>query len=260
MYQSNNRNVRGASNYAEALSIWSNIKPWRGSYDRNVRPVGARTHKRKVIYKGVDGSIIYKFHNTDMLRFYPDGRLDVHVGYVSMTTQQFLNSALRGPIHIQLHNNGSVVWHGSPWYSNAAGYKVEGATAHFDVDRNLLNPKPIMSKTMDRVVSKQVRDKYRWSEFKPWRDAYAALVGLKTHGEMSWQEKRAYNQWSSSDVREALLGTHEEWKDLVANNSVERILEMIYDGHPEIVKSTERGPFTSYADHKAWNDRENKYR
>jgi hypothetical protein len=82
--------VEGFETYAQARRHFDSVKPWRGKDDK---PIGKRRHNTKRMRMLGDGTIVYRHHGTDVLRWHPNDTLTVN-GYGSMTTTCLINRLL----------------------------------------------------------------------------------------------------------------------------------------------------------------------
>lgn len=81
-------------NYETAKRLYENIKPIRGSSD-DVRPLGKRRDKHKLITKGTDERGEYyaaKLYRSKLVKYYPNGTVFItHDGWSSMSTAKFID-------------------------------------------------------------------------------------------------------------------------------------------------------------------------
>jgi len=104
-------NVPQLSSYAQAKAHYNSVKPIRG--DESVRPIGSRRFKwyRITTKEYMEEPNMYSatLGNTNMVEYYPDGRISITTGgYKSVTNNSFLNFVLMGL--------GNVVSVRGKWY------------------------------------------------------------------------------------------------------------------------------------------------
>jgi hypothetical protein len=82
--------------YEEAAKHEAQVVPIRGR-SPECKPIGDRKDTHFTIRREVDGSIIAKCYRSDLIRWYPDGRIFItNGGYTSTTTHDFIGRLL-GP-------------------------------------------------------------------------------------------------------------------------------------------------------------------
>lgn len=103
--------IRRLASYAEALNLWENRPPLRKTGDPNIRQLGKPTQKYLWVWKDEDGSIVLHQHATDIVRYRPDGRIEL-APYPSMSTTEIVNLVLPLGIAVDYHlpctNNGVI--------------------------------------------------------------------------------------------------------------------------------------------------------
>lgn len=88
-----NKGITAIEDHAEALKRWESIKPIRGRA-KDERPIGKRSKNYMQIRKNDDGSVACVLYETDVVTFYPDNKVRVHVPSVWRTnsTAQFIEA------------------------------------------------------------------------------------------------------------------------------------------------------------------------
>lgn len=114
--------------YADAREHYDSIKTWRNARDRNVKPLGTRSHKHKNMRSLMDGSIVFCLYQTDCVTWHPDNSITIQ-GYDTMSTTAFVNSLIPSGIsHAKgcKHDYQPVLWLSPPderYWLNAGSYE-----------------------------------------------------------------------------------------------------------------------------------------
>lgn len=85
--------IRQLASYDAALKLWESRPPLRKKGDPNCRQLGKPTQKYLWLWKDEDGSIVCHQHRTDVLRYRPDGRIELSP-YPSMSTTEIVSLLL----------------------------------------------------------------------------------------------------------------------------------------------------------------------
>lgn len=97
-YGSNYRNsgIHRIYNYADALEMYNNVEPIRGSgVNAGMKPLGHRNRTQFQILKGTEGEIKCRLYDTDVVTFYPDGIIKItDAEYTTQTTANFIEDVL----------------------------------------------------------------------------------------------------------------------------------------------------------------------
>lgn len=244
------RNVPSFSSYAEALQRYSVTKPWRGGA-HFVRPLEKRSKKTMQIIKYDNEDIVRcRYHHTDLVKFFADGRVEVKAHY-SQSSNRFINAIMRRTGYQFVTTQGPMtVWRHSretgQWYSR--GWKVDGEVAVFDAGMTLMNTKPIRVPQLDRVKSREVRERYNYSKFTTWRVAYEAMnpyIQVSRYRPSSWRP----DVLPALEVIDMLKAGPASWKLLCNECSNEHIKNQIYHEHPEVVGFKVLDHFASYTEY-----------
>ena len=109
--------------YADAYKYWEKIKPWRG-HDTNERPLAGRNKKHMTIRIGRSDEVICQLHRTDVVTYWPDGRLELGC-YSSVSTDMFARALTPSDITTMFNQEYPCVvvgsmgyWNGSSWVRN----------------------------------------------------------------------------------------------------------------------------------------------
>ena len=79
----------GIGSYADAVEFWSTVTPWRGrNAENDERPLAKHRRNYMAVRKGLRDEFIFRFHNDDVVTWFPDKtvRLDVSWGSTSTTS------------------------------------------------------------------------------------------------------------------------------------------------------------------------------
>jgi hypothetical protein len=165
---SNTNGLPRIQSYEEAVRVYHNIKPIRGT---TCRPLGKRNAKHYAIEKRGDiyecmlyGHPVITFSRDD----YGRGMATVNMcGYDTVTTRGFISRILgtdcyshKGKTYIEIGKRATQ----DP---ETGKYKVTGAyylPAHYPLQFKVgecINPIPAMKKVLDREVTKQLRDEFK---------------------------------------------------------------------------------------------------
>jgi len=160
-----------------------------------------------------------RFHNTDIFKVYPDGKLTVDCnGWVnSMTTKTQLGVAARMFLPYRLSIYNKVVMGISQTTCNGYAY-YDGIT--FDALGNLLTkPKTFQAKRINKAESKEFMDGIKTSGFK---DMFPLLYATAPLEEVEWSEGHM-NSPDLTDTNHA-----ENWVNVVQKAKRDRRWSGIY--------------------------------
>lgn len=260
MFAYNGGDLPNLQNYGDAFRCWSNADQWRDSrrewdgrkLDGNKRHVTIR--------KGNNDQIMCRYHATDVVVYYKDGRIDVNCSYGSRSTDEFIWRLLLGSqVYCRSNERQPVAW-----IRQDGGYLVDGDIAKFaldeDGDYKLTNPAPIFTYALKPAVAKQVRNSYGFDDFKAWRKMTIAVNGEPDHGYESRQNPQYRpNTASPGQVKEWMLAKGEGWDHLAELCTVDFVQAKLLRNHPECVAVAERGPFRDERDYQNWKSLDRKY-
>jgi hypothetical protein len=180
-------NLPRIQSYEEAVRVYHNIKPIRGT---EIRPLGNRRAKHYAI-EVVGEDVVCKLYGHPVITFgrdeYGRGMATVNMcGYDTVTTRGFISRILgtdcysrKGKTYIEIGKRATQ--------DPATGkYKVTGAyylPAHYPLQFKVgecINPVPVKKQVLDREITKQLRDKFKDS----MADAEVMLrMGTPRHSE-----------------------------------------------------------------------------
>lgn len=106
MYSANSWKLATIKTHAQAADYYEKTKPWRGK-DPNIRPVGTRRQVTSTIRKDGDDYVV-RFHDTDIIRFKPNGSL-YFVAYASMSTNAIARRFAPNGILLDYNDHGYFV-------------------------------------------------------------------------------------------------------------------------------------------------------
>jgi hypothetical protein len=101
-----NSGIRRLTNYAQAKEWYEAVEPIRGT-GRNggLKPLGHRNRTHFQILKGTDDEIKCRLYQTDVVTFFPDGRIFIKdARYITQTTANFISDVLGIPAFVQDHD------------------------------------------------------------------------------------------------------------------------------------------------------------
>jgi hypothetical protein len=260
MFAYDGRELPTLRNYGDAYRCWDNATQWRGeTHEWDKRKLDG--NKRHVtIRKGNNHQIICRLHNTDVVVYHSDGRIDVDCSWGSRSTDAFIWSLLSGSgVSCNSNDRRPVAW-----ITGGGGYHFTGNVASFKRDANddwqLLNPAPMFTFASKPKVTKQLRMQYGYDDFLAWRKMFIFNKGEPDYGWKS-RDNPAYrpNDMHGAAILRALSEKGEEWGKLATKCSADFVLQFIYRQHPECVAVAERGPFLDVRDHMNWKTLDRKY-
>lgn len=225
--------------YADALKLYEKLKPWRGG-DKNVRPLDTdrRVHYREV-RMGSEQELIFKFHNTDCLIYYPDGRVWLnHGGWQSKTTGEFFARFKPVDIGVALRPNSRYHAMIVTDYGYATGY-WHGPNRSFQFDRSVTIKRnddggwkplpgetvPFRRHTVDTKALNKVMAEEGFDEFVTWFKAVRATGGIKEPEGYGWGRKKS--NWPRNLRPRQIVERIQESKD--------RWLEVYEDQGPRLL-------------------------
>ena len=91
-----NSGIRRLTNYAQAKEWYESTQPIRGSgRNAGLKPLGHRNRTHFQILKGTDDEIKCRLYDTDVVTFFPDGRIFIKdATYITQTTANFISDVL----------------------------------------------------------------------------------------------------------------------------------------------------------------------
>ena len=101
-----NSGIRRLTNYAQAKEWYEAVEPIRGKgSNAGVKPLGHRNRPHFQILKGADDEIKCKLYQTDVVTFFPDGRIFIKdARYITQTTANFIQDVLGIRAAVQDHD------------------------------------------------------------------------------------------------------------------------------------------------------------
>ena len=199
--------------YAQALAVWSKIKPWRGAYDENERPLDSRKKHHVTIRKvwfGAREAIACQLYATDCVIFYEDGQIDLDGSYNTVSTRSFINT---------ICNTHGMIAGSDTVYLSYAEHRVYRptngcVTLQKDIDGQYrVDPdgvKPFVSKRIVRKVAKRIVDQTEYAAFRTFGLAYAGTMPPPKYRYRS----RLYLPYGT-DIEATLAGGTSAWRDLI---------------------------------------------
>lgn len=192
-------------NYREALALFELTTPWRNGGEDHPLP------NKRVRHMGVrklpDGSIAFRFHNTDVVTWHPDETYTL-VPYQSQSTCDFAESFLPFWGH-QLCKTGTVLEIDNTYYPVEYDHKVHVNPA-LKAPTHQLKSVFVRQRT-DRKAAKAARDKTRYAEFAEWHKLMMAMRNNMPIMRAEW----TYNI-TLHDILDA-LADESRWHDLMTS-------------------------------------------
>jgi hypothetical protein len=238
------------ANYEAAKQHFDDCKPWRNG-DENVRPLEKRSKRHCAMIRGSNEQYVCRLYNTDLVTYWPNGRIEVNLNYQSVSSEAFINALLR-PTGLGFIVNCSppTVWQKNEQSYYARGYLVEGDVAvlqRSDDQLFLLNRRPIKIPTLDKKKAAALRNKSGYTDFTAWRKAYEAMRG---DAPRSNRYRFLANGWTTNRVPYTeilhMLLVSEKWPTLADCHDNEYILNSLYMAHPEVIQFVTKEAFENY--------------
>jgi len=216
-----NLNMGGAPSvhcYADALKVWeestpwitrSNTPEWRTRGD-NERPISnsLRAHKQKSIVKrGVIGAIAFRYHNTDVITYFPDDTIEIDP-YNSMTTDTFVSYFLPEGISAHFSQGAICVFPKGESYGWQSGrYYRTYDTMHLrriegDFSWEVTDPRMWEKRRPDREKMRVACKEWGYDLFRDSGPAFFALQGCTD---------RAFHMPSYNEALTAMRGGPAMW-------------------------------------------------
>ena len=184
--------------YADALKYWTKTKPWRGETEEtDERPLKHRRYRNTGVRKRPDGAILFRLHSTDVVTFWPDNSVTVHV-YNSVTTAEFINKIGPSWMTASFSSRGTsgLLEIRSRIYPADSGDRVT-----IQADRTVTGVDSWRRYVVNRKRSNAVRKDYRLREMRMFVEAALALKPGVRDGEPSHP---VFDHWHrvDADVRD----------------------------------------------------------
>jgi len=204
---------------------YSRLIPWRGK-DKNVRPLDKhnRKHHREV-RMGSEQELIFKYHNTDCVIYYPDGRVRInHGGWQTKTTAEFLCRFAPSDIGVALRANSEHLaiivtnWVASSgyWHGENTAYQFDGNVTIKRDENGVWVPLPgetvpfkkyrVNTKVLNEVMCEEGYD-----DFVTWFKAVRSTGGIKEPERRGWGRKAS--GWPNRMYIREVLSKIEAGKD-----------------------------------------------
>jgi hypothetical protein len=163
-------NLPRIDSYEEAVRVYHNIKPIRGT---EIRPLGNRRAKHYSI-EVVGEDVVCKLYGHPVITFgrdeYGRGMATVNMcGYDTQTTRGFISRIFRtdcysrkGKTYIEIGKRGTKDPETGKYKVTGAYYLPADYPLQFKVGE-CINPVPVKKQVLDREITKQLRDKYKES-------------------------------------------------------------------------------------------------
>jgi hypothetical protein len=104
--------------YAEAAKHEAQVVPIRGR-SPECKPIGDRKDTHFTIHRLPDESIVAKCYRSDLIRWYPDGRIFItNGGYASQTTHDFISRVISRNVALCFGHDGET------WIKSGSDYTV----------------------------------------------------------------------------------------------------------------------------------------
>lgn len=184
MFAISTRDLPTLGSYESARIQWDRGHKWRKG-DPNVRAIndGGRPNRNKTIVKYDDGRIAARLHRTDLVTYYPDGRV-VLTRYDSQSSSEFITAVCPYGMYASMRR-GSLWFHCHEGWVQANSYDrgltfvrstAEGAPPKFVLaPGELVNVAKHTVLHVDRRAAKAAREKF--VPFTKWVTAVHALNG-----------------------------------------------------------------------------------
>lgn len=192
--------------YAEAFSKWDKTKPWRGDADTNTRPFRKDRKRDLSMRKLDDGSIAFKFHDTDVVVWHPDNSFTVTF-YPSVSTGALATALMPGSLYASFSSEPHIIVDRDHAYQiKSPCLFVEEVNGWFPRDY-----KPFYWRTVDRNKAKQaLANEPHVEQFITWAKAITALKG----GVLDPSTSRSEYYGGDIDVIINRMRNREAWQDV----------------------------------------------
>lgn len=197
-------------NHAEAVKFHNACRVKRGRLETDERPILGKERSNMGVRIAADGSVRFRYHNTDVVTWYPEDSFKIEV-WTSRSTCEFANRFL--PYGTSMLREGRILEHGDKYYPlydsitiHADGRVEQGCeTTCFAIRR------------IDRRKGKAALARTRYAEYRQWHDIMWPMV----------QEGRRYH-WNVEQDYANCLADEEKWHSLM----------MSYAGDPETLRKS----------------------
>lgn len=180
MFTISTHDLRTINTYDAALRRWEAGHKWRKG-DPKVRALstGVRPNRNKTIVKHDDGRIAARLHSTDLVTYYPDGRVML-TRYDSQSSCAFITAVCPQGMYASMHQSATWFncaggWYQSKFENHSLTFrKTEGTVTHW----TLADPENAAQRSVlhvDRRAAKAAREKF--VPFTQWVTAVHALNG-----------------------------------------------------------------------------------
>jgi len=165
---SNTNGLPRIDSYEEAVRVYHNIKPIRGT---EIRPLGNRRAKHYAI-EVVGEDVVCKLYGHPVITFgrdeYGRGMATVNMcGYDTVTTRGFISRILgtdcysrKGKTYIEIGKRGTKDPETGKYKVTGAYYLPADYPLQFKV-QECINPVPVKKQVLDREITKQLRDTFK---------------------------------------------------------------------------------------------------
>lgn len=183
----NGNNIPHVSSYAEAKCVHDNIKPLRGYLPEDPRPLGHRAAANaKTVRMDSAGAVIFKYHATDVVTWYPDESVMFNP-WPSKSTATFAHALL--PLFVDTAGECRSLTLRRTDGRDDEVYKLSGAPVYLDYDTTTntyhlrtapgsdqpLGTVPVVYQRVDRAKANAVYREYNLKAFEQFMHAYIAL-------------------------------------------------------------------------------------
>lgn len=226
LFQSLNNLGPGIRSYADALRVWTEADRWRGSNEDDERKLrkGDRRHFLG-IRKEYDDSIVIRYHNTDVVTWYPDNTVEINA-YPSLSTNALVGSKTPWQIVLVFHRPEGIFIRLAVstedediyrWARKSRWYEIKHThITLYENDEGLWEPTNSERDTdlfehifLDRKLTREARLKWRLREFEAWVTT-AVSLGLR----MRKEDQFNHGYPDTIDTMN-LLKDQEHWSEIV---------------------------------------------
>ncbi len=160
------------NSYTDALRYHDRAaqKPWRtGGEDY---PFPEKRARQYGVRKVSDGSVVFRLHSTDVVKWHPDNSITIEV-YTSQSTQAFADCLLPPGIHT---GGGMTQLHVGNSWSTRKIYPIAG-TVRIAPDHETIDTPVVWEKRrVDRKVAKAVLAQTNYAEYREWWQLMTAMA------------------------------------------------------------------------------------
>ena len=219
-------NLPSLKTYAGASEKEKSTVPIRGR-SPECKPIGDRKDSHFTIHRLPDESVVAKCYNSDLIRWYPDGRIFItNGGYASQTTHDFISRLMGRWGYGQCCGHDDKTWIRSDNYDV---YPLAKGGQYFTWDSQN-DPHHLIAETpnypVTHVINKPAMQAAR-KEIAPFIKYFNNMMKLTQWAPMEYEGGRAY-PWTDNRVihKRMLSNDIEEWAGvmrwLVENETVSR--------------------------------------